>query len=566
MISATRFCTICSADDHVGRRIELRRDLRRAADALRPHAAHARHRHDDLLDRPRHDERHRLRRQRARVRDDDDARELQRRVDAARQRERGDGAADDEGRRQQPDRARLPAAPAPRRSLRRRPCRSASAGVVRRVRRRPSVIAAPSGSPAWPSTMTISPALTPETISTCVPSLRPISHGASLRLLAARDEHRRLFTFAHDRGGGNQHDVRVLLGVDVDLHRRARRECSPASTKARRTGTVAVPASTAAGREMHLQADLAVRRPARSTRWRGSADLDARRVGERHRRDDLETTRIDDAQHRIAGGRLDEIAGIVHTASRRPVEGRAHDRARGDRLRRAQARPRLGERRLGVGHRAIGFFDLPARGDAAVEQLARARLGRLRVLERRLGACDLRLLPLHFGRRARNLEADEHVAPPDAIAARRAGSPRSAPPRARRRRARRPAPGLTMPVACTTPRMVAERRRRGLHGDDGLAVDFLRRLLACRPRPRARHERQDGHDAAMRCFANVMGAALRWRARDRRAPSETARRRRASAGGRRETPAAPAAARRCPSARAGRNPAPAARPAAPAGG
>ena len=48
------------------------------------------------------------RRRRAGVRDDDDARELQRRIDAARQREARNRAGDDEERRQQQDGAGLP--------------------------------------------------------------------------------------------------------------------------------------------------------------------------------------------------------------------------------------------------------------------------------------------------------------------------------------------------------------------------------------------------------------------------------------------------------------------------
>ena len=92
-------------DDHVGRRVELRGDFRRASDAPRSDLSYARHRHDDLLDRPAYDERHRLRRQRPGVRNDDDARELQGRIDAARQCEPGDRAADDEGHGQKTDRA-----------------------------------------------------------------------------------------------------------------------------------------------------------------------------------------------------------------------------------------------------------------------------------------------------------------------------------------------------------------------------------------------------------------------------------------------------------------------------
>ena len=81
---------------HVGRRIELRRNLGAAANALRAHAANAWHFERRLFEWPRDDEHHRTRRQRAAVRDDHDARELQRRVDAAGQRERREDAANNQ--------------------------------------------------------------------------------------------------------------------------------------------------------------------------------------------------------------------------------------------------------------------------------------------------------------------------------------------------------------------------------------------------------------------------------------------------------------------------------------
>ena len=73
-------------DDRVGARLELRGDLRGAAERPRPDAADARHFHDRLLERARDRQRHRSRGRAAGVRDDDDARELERRIDAARQR------------------------------------------------------------------------------------------------------------------------------------------------------------------------------------------------------------------------------------------------------------------------------------------------------------------------------------------------------------------------------------------------------------------------------------------------------------------------------------------------
>ena len=93
----------------------------------------------------------------------------------------------------------------------------------------------------------------PDTISTCAPSVRPMLHGASLGLSAARDEHRRLLALANNRRGRNQDDVAVLLRVDVDLHGRADGKVHrPDESEA--DGTVAVPASTAVGRESTFSA------------------------------------------------------------------------------------------------------------------------------------------------------------------------------------------------------------------------------------------------------------------------------------------------------------------------
>src|SRR6185436_9249551 len=173
VISATRFCTICSATTMS---VEAA-NCAEISDAPDPG-----HRHDHLLDRAGDDQRHRLRRQRARVRDDDDAGELQRRVDAAGQAIGGDDAADYQRRRQQANGARMlqrlagdvhvdePFSGAPRAgSFSFSPAGSPS-----------TLIAASSGSPAWPSTITWSPALIPDRISTLVPSLSPIWTGRRL--------------------------------------------------------------------------------------------------------------------------------------------------------------------------------------------------------------------------------------------------------------------------------------------------------------------------------------------------------------------------------------------------
>ena len=204
VISATRFCTICSATTMSVDGIELRRDFRRAADALRPDSTHAGHRHDDLLDRPGHDQRHRLRRQCSRVRDDDDARELQRRIDAAGQGERGDRPADDESRRQQNDRARLPQWRERRRSL-----PSPFRWVVRRLFRRAFVIARVVWKPGLPvdddhfASFDAGENLDVRLV------VQADLHRPSSSLAVAGDEHRRLFALADDRHRRNQHDAGV---------------------------------------------------------------------------------------------------------------------------------------------------------------------------------------------------------------------------------------------------------------------------------------------------------------------------------------------------------------------
>ena len=67
-----------------------------------------------------------------------------------------------------------------------------------------------------------------------------------------------------------------------------------------------------------------------------SADLDSGNVRKGHRRDDLETTWIDDAQHRIACRRFDQIARVVLTLDDDTVKRGAHGRAPGNRFGRAQ--------------------------------------------------------------------------------------------------------------------------------------------------------------------------------------------------------------------------------------
>ena len=83
--SSILLCTCCSATTMSVRGFELRRNLGGAAERRRPDAADAGHLHDRLLERPGDRQHHGAGRQRAAVADDHDARELERRVDAARE-------------------------------------------------------------------------------------------------------------------------------------------------------------------------------------------------------------------------------------------------------------------------------------------------------------------------------------------------------------------------------------------------------------------------------------------------------------------------------------------------
>ena len=95
------------------------------------------------------------RRQRPAVRDDDDARELERRVDAARQLPRGDEPRGDEQDGGENHRPRV------------------MCGGGDEIHGA-TLTAAPSGRPSWPDVTTVSPAATPDRISAVSPDRAPI--------------------------------------------------------------------------------------------------------------------------------------------------------------------------------------------------------------------------------------------------------------------------------------------------------------------------------------------------------------------------------------------------------
>ena len=225
---------------------------------LRSHAADAGHRHDRLLDRPRDDERHRLRRQRAGVRDD-------RRCAGTAAADRCCSAARSAARTPP---ATSAAATRPRRasaSRRRRdvhfsPLSAAPAAASRRVDRsicsrrragRPGRRRSPARRPYARHDL--------DAVTVGEPDRAP----APLRLATHRRRRPRSpRPRARCAGGGHQHDVAVLLGVDVDLHGRADARGGPAGRRPSRTGSRRSGLDRSAGADMTLQR-RAIRRACR---------------------------------------------------------------------------------------------------------------------------------------------------------------------------------------------------------------------------------------------------------------------------------------------------------------
>ena len=288
--------------------------------------------------------------------------------------------------------------------------------------------------------MTISPALTPETISTLVAVGEPERHRAPLGLpvRAPRTPRSRRLR------GRSRRRERARRACAARRRCRPAPACrpagSPAGAGAQPDGAVAASRLDRRGRGDHRSARVSPLRRRAGHEARRRADRDARsRRPSGTDGDDLEPARIDDAQHGIGGRGFDEIAGVVEPLGDHAVEGRAHGRAAGDGFGRGQRRARLGERRLGVGDARDAFLDFPARGDAALEQLARARLRRPRRLERGLRRAPLRPAASGLRRASPGSRSGRARRPAARGRRRRAGSPRCAPPRARRRPARRPA-------------------------------------------------------------------------------------------------------------------------------
>jgi hypothetical protein len=169
--------------------------------------------------------------------------------------------------------------------------------------------------------------------------------------------------------------------------------------KASRTSAVAPAGSTAAGR-------LTTVAPSR----------DAGEVRDRHGRHQLQVGRVDDAQDRIGGGRLHEIAGVVLPAGDDARKRRVDRGARCERVGRGRGGRRLREGGLGLRQLAGRVLDVAAGRDAAIEETPNA-IGRG---ARLVDACprlrDLRPVLRGSGTERRDVEPDEEVAACDPIA------------------------------------------------------------------------------------------------------------------------------------------------------
>jgi hypothetical protein len=162
--------------------------------------------------------------------------------------------------------------------------------------------------------------------------------------------------------------------------------------------------------------DVLFRRSAGTDNTPRPADDDARQVTRGHRRDRLELCGIDDTKDRIRRRGLDHVAGVVPALGDDARKARGHHRAAGERVGCAGFALRPGQRAFGVRLVALGFFELPFRGDAAIDQSGNARHGGPGTLDPRARLHDLGAL----GRRARierrDVETHQDIAGADAIA------------------------------------------------------------------------------------------------------------------------------------------------------
>ena len=215
------------------------------------------------------------------------------------------------------------------------PYRLSSPALTASLSRSPSVTAAPSGQaglaldnhlahrPRRPTGSRVRRAVADSPIFDLVPA-RPCCPSPTKTAVSS--------AFANDRGSRERRPRHsMLLGIDVHLYRRAGREIRRRVRRPRRTGIVAVPGSTAEGRETTFSATSGCR-PADGQRARALPISRTTRVTsvKRNRRDDFEPLGIDDAEHHCdRRQRLPRHRPGCDSASRR---GRRTSRARRERV------------------------------------------------------------------------------------------------------------------------------------------------------------------------------------------------------------------------------------------
>ena len=385
-----------------------------------------------------------------------------------------------------------------------------------------SVIVAPSGRPAWPSTITCSPALTPLSDLDVLAVGEPERHGAALRPCRRR---RRTPPSPRLRARSRRRDERRrrwCCSASMSTSPACRPEALVGPAKARRTGPWPCPARPRPGATPPSAATLGVDRPRHAVR-RGA---DARCATTSASGTDATTSRRRGSMTRSTGSRgrgFDEVAGVVEALGDHAVERGAHRRAAGDRLGRRRAPPAPAPARPAASASSRSASSTSLR--AATPRSNRSRRARLRgrgVVERASARATSACWRCTSAAERRNLEAHQQVAAPDAIAfgLRDLGDPR---------RLRR-----------DDDQLGAGRRRHDAGGVDdargsspsGAAavvtgttvslVDLLGAPGAAAASERSASASSDG-DSERRAVV-VMAAALRSRARDRRAPSGNARR------------------------------------------
>ena len=113
---------------------------------------------------------------------------------------------------------------------------------------------------------------------------------------------------------------------------------------------------------------------------------------------------------------MHDVARVVQAQRDDAGKRRANNRAGRGALRRPLRSLGTRDVGLGVGHVAVRVLHFASRDDAALDELARARLRDAGVFEQGLRPRDLGLVTGRLGRGRRHVEPHEDVAPLDAVA------------------------------------------------------------------------------------------------------------------------------------------------------